>query len=816
MHTLNRQKTSAGLTAFGRLDSFRLIAALLVIAIHTSPLASFSADADFFLTRILARAAVPFFFMATGHFVLSPLFSCSQRPSGWTAPHIRRTDAPAAHALKRCLTKLCLLYGISILLYVPIGIYSGRYRELDLGKALRMLVFDGTFYHLWYFPACILGILLIWLLSRFMGLKGVTVCSALLYVIGLAGDSYFGLADRVPFLHAIYEAMFTVFSYTRNGLFLAPLFLAMGVWAGRYSAPAKNARTAGCADAAMDPQHTLPVSVCLALSFAACTAEAFILRNLELQRHDSMYLFLVPVMLFLYLLLLSLPGIPSQKGFRTAAMWIYILHPAFIVVVRGIAKALRLTAVLVDNSLVHYLAVALLSAGAAAVLTLLPRKVPALRKLPGALSVSAVPVPGISPVRAGGTASEGCRTGSALRAWIELDMAALAHNVRFLQSLLPPGCRLMPAVKANAYGHGAVPIVRELNRLGVDAFCVACAAEGIELRRAGATGEILILGYTPPELFPALRRYRLTQTVLDYAYAECLEKSGIPLHVHIAVDTGMHRLGIRCENIEEIAAVYEIRNLTVDGIYTHLSACDSDAPESRSFTEEQISAFYQTVKALKEKGCPCKGLHLLSSYGILNYPDAAADYVRPGISLYGVMSSEEDSRSLRAASLNGVLGSEEDSRALRAASLNEVMDSDVDGSSPLRPVLSLKARVASLRTLHGGESAGYGFSFIADKDMKLAVLSIGYADGLPRALSDGNGRALIGGSSAPILGRVCMDQTLVDVSHIPEIAPGDTAVLIGCQGTQEITAEELAGRCGTITNEILSRLGARLERIVKG
>lgn len=376
-----------------------------------------------------------------------------------------------------------------------------------------------------------------------------------------------------------------------------------------------------------------------------------------------------------------------------------------------------------------------------------------------------------------------------LRAWIELDMAALEQNVRFLQSLIPKGCRLMPAVKANAYGHGAVPVARSLNRLGVNAFCVACAAEGVELRKAGIKGEILILGYTSPHLFPLLRRHRLSQTVLDYPYAECLQESGVSLHVHIAVDTGMHRLGIRCEDTEQIAAVYEMKNLVVDGIFTHLSACDSDDPQNRAFTERQITAFFQVTERLKAAGCPCRGLHLLSSYGILNYPGAAADYVRPGIALYGLLSREEDSR-----------------RLWTAGNTNTSIPS-------LRPVLTLKARVTSVRTLHSGESAGYGLAFTAEREMKAAVLSIGYADGLPRALSGGRGRVLINGYSAPVIGRVCMDQTLVDVSGIPEIAQGDTAVLIGVSGAEEITAGELAACCDTITNEILSRLGERLDRI---
>lgn len=760
---MNTQKNCAQQN-YGWLDRFRLLAAFLVVAIHTSPLASFSGDADFFFTRILARIAVPFFFMVTGHFTLSPLLSFCPVRSGsavgktCVAGHSCPSHGPEAapwRIVGQALLKLCLLYGGAILLYLPLGIYAGHYRRLSVGKVLRMLLFDGTFYHLWYFPACILGMLAVCLLSRFLGLRSATVVSALLYGAGLLGDSYFGLTEKLPPLNAAYQAMFRVFSYTRNGLFLAPLFLLLGVWIGRTS-----------------PRFC---GVCLTASFCAMTAEAFLLRSFSFQRHDSMYLFLVPVMFFLYRLLLSLPEAASRKSLRTAALWIYILHPAFIAVVRGAAKLLGLTAVLVDNSLIHYGAVSLLSA-AAGILGVLASKRLYTR-------MSAAKAAGSDKAEKGGR-----RVTSCCRAWIDLDMDALAHNVRFLRSRLPEGCRLMPAVKANAYGHGAVPIARALNRLGVDSFCVACVSEGIDLRKAGIKGEILILGFTAPEQLPLLRRYRLTQTVLDYSYAGRLQKSGVRLHVHIAVDTGMHRLGIPAEDTEQLASVYKIKNLTVDGIYTHLCASDSGEPEARAFTRRQITAFYHATEALKAKGCPCRGLHLLSSYGLLNYPEEAADYVRPGIALYGLLSSDGD---------------------LRKSFACEGRET---GMPPLRPVLSLKARISSIRFLQKGESAGYGLSFTADRDMRLAVLSIGYADGLPRALSDGNGRVLINGFSAPIVGRICMDQTLADVSRIPKAAQGDTAVLIGCSGLREITAGELAASCGTITNEILSRLGGRLER----
>lgn len=820
---------------YGGLDLFRPAAALLVLAIHTSPLASFSPGADFFLTRILARIAVPFFFMVTGQFVLS-----------------------SGASILRSVKKLCAIYLAAVLLYLPLGIYAGHYRELTVGGFFKMLFFDGTFYHLWYFPACVLGLLTVSLLGRFLRPGGVTAVSAVLYCLGLLGDSYYGLTAKVPLLSDCYQAMFRVFSYTRNGLFFAPLFLTLGALAGRRGMTGQGGgfRAASQPDgttpengqdgsfrAASQPDGMTPEdgqmprdhrllrgrtlgrnAAALALSFAAMTVEAFTLRHLDFQRHDSMYLFLVPVSYFLYLCLLSVPAV-SRKGLRRTAAWIYLLHPAMIVVVRGAAKLLDLTGLLVENSLIHFLAVACLSVPAGALMALLQERFFSKHSsLSGSQSCrTSRQTRGSRPAKAEPPAPSGCDTDvisrltGTERAWVELDLHALENNVRFLQSRLTraaktadpdakaatPGghmtaaispvptdqgnqdCRLMPTVKANAYGHGAVPIARELNRLGIYDFCVACVEEGIKLRRAGIQGEILVLGYTAPSLLPLLCRYRLTQTVADYDHARRLEENagqeGLSLPVHIGVDTGMHRLGIPWEETEKILDVYRMEHLEVRGIFSHLAASDSLLPECRDFTEKQLQAFSAVKSAIRAAGLPCRGCHLLSSYGILHYPQAAEDYVRPGIALYGVPSSPDSS----------------------------------DGFESLLPVLSLKARVASVRRLRPGESAGYGQTFTAARETVIAVLSIGYADGLPRELSEQKGSALIKGRRVPIIGRICMDQTLVDATGIPDLQVGEPAVFIGTSGDLEITAAEVAAQCGTITNELLSRLGTRLHRVKK-
>lgn len=367
------------------------------------------------------------------------------------------------------------------------------------------------------------------------------------------------------------------------------------------------------------------------------------------------------------------------------------------------------------------------------------------------------------------------------RAWIELDREALRHNVSFLCSRLPKGCNLMPAVKANAYGHGAVLIAQECQKLGINAFCVATAQEGAELRHAGIGGELLVLGYTHPQDFPLLLRYGLTQTVLDSSYAETLNSWGRAVNVHVKIDTGMHRLGERCEHLKYLQKIFDCRNLHVTGTFTHLCTADGVSIENQEFLMVQYRSFYKTVNQLERLGYNCGKLHLMSSYALLSHPEIGGNYARVGIALYGVLSAKEDT--------------------------------DRFGADQLRPVLSLKARVALVRHLAQGEGAGYGLQFRADRNTKLATLSIGYADGLPRKLGGGIGTVLLHGRRAPIVGRICMDQTLVDVTDIPPVSPGDAAVLIGRSGKQELTACDLAEQTGTISNEILSRLGGRLNRM---
>lgn len=243
------------------------------------------------------------------------------------------------------------------------------------------------------------------------------------------------------------------------------------------------------------------------------------------------------------------------------------------------------------------------------------------------------------------------------RAWIALNLEHLRHNVAALQALLPPGCRLMPVVKANAYGHGAVPIARALSRLGIRSFCVATAEEGAELRRHHIPGDILILGFTPVEELSLVRRYDLIQTVVDWDYARQLSRLGAPIRVHVAVDTGMHRLGERWENLERIWAIFSMEHLQVEGMFTHLCADDTDKPQDRAFTAAQARAFELVVRQLRERGIRPPKIHLLGSYGLLNYPFLGGDYARVGMALYGVLSTGEDTRALGSPAAAGAVPS---------------------------------------------------------------------------------------------------------------------------------------------------------------
>ena len=302
------------------------------------------------------------------------------------------------------------------------------------------------------------------------------------------------------------------------------------------------------------------------------------------------------------------------------------------------------------------------------------------------------------------------------------------------------------------------------------------------LREAGIQGEILILGYSAPAYFRLLAEHGLTQTATCPDHAAQLEtycrENGVRLKVHIAVDTGMHRIGFLPEDLDAIRRVYENGVLQVTGIYSHLCVADTDEEEHVDFSRRQAETFKSVVESLQARGVELGTVHLLSSYAAVNYPEYAYDYARLGILMFGVKSSPAD--------------------YLR------------EDLQPM-PVMTLKARITSVREIGPGETVSYGRIFRAERPTKVASVSIGYADGIPRCLSGGKLRAIVRGQYAQGIGRICMDQLMLDVTGIEDVRVGDEVVFIGRQGDCVIYAEELAENAGTITNELFSRLGARVE-----
>lgn len=700
---------------YATLDIFRIIAAFLIIAIHTSPLLSINETADFIFIRIIARVAVPFFFMVTGYFLYLSM--------------------EKGNKLRRILSKLIGIYIFGIFLYLPLNIYGSYFKQKNLPiQIAKDLVFDGTFYHLWYLPAAIIGILLIKLLLRKFSMPQVFIITLALYIVGLGGDSYYGIVTQVSAAHKFYNFLFNIMDYTRNGLFFAPVYLFMGAWIA-YS----NNRI-----------KTQIAFIGLIISNVLLLTEGLLLRGFNVQRHDSMYIMLLPCMYFLFLLLLQYDG-NNMKELRTLSMVIYIIHPWMIVIVRLFAKLLNLQNVLIYNNLIHFLSVSILSLLVGLIVAYLWRRL------------------------------KQKNLNSDSRAWVEIDLNAFVHNAIALKERLPEKCELMAVVKANAYGHGDVEAAKALNKAGFHTFAVATLAEGIRLRRRGIKGEILILGFTNPSDVNYLTKYQLTQTVLNYDYGRALNESSKQVKVHIKIDTGMHRLGEDYNGYDSLEHIYELKNLKIEGTFTHLCTSDSLKDVDITFSRLQIERFYEAIRYLQAKGYNTGKLHIQSSYGILNYPELECDYARVGIALYGVLSDRNNTRL----------------------------------SIDLKPVLSLKARVGIIKDINANESVSYGRLFTTEHNMKIATVTIGYADGLPRNLFEADTYVLLHSQKAPIIGRICMDQLIIDVTGISDVKPNDIVTIIGKDGDEQIYCEDFAVQCGTISNEILSRLGGRLGYVFK-
>ena len=366
-----------------------------------------------------------------------------------------------------------------------------------------------------------------------------------------------------------------------------------------------------------------------------------------------------------------------------------------------------------------------------------------------------------------------------LPTYATVNLSALAHNLSCITRYLPPGCEVMAVVKANAYGHGAVETARALARQGIKRFAVASLDEGIALRQAGLSASIVVLGALFEEQVSDLVAHRLTPVVSDGrilpVLAEAARSYPAPYPIHLKVETGMGRLGFSSEELLTLLDNPLLRGpLQVEGMMTHLP--DADGKDS-AFTERQLGAFRAMVEQIRQRGITLPLVHAANSAAIVRFPDAHFSLVRPGIMLYGY----------------------------------HTLPATVPAPD-LKPVLSLHTTIAQLRTIPQGGTVSYNGTFVATRPTRIAVLPIGYADGYSRQLSH-RGSVLIRGRRASVVGLVCMDMIMVDVTDFAQLHVGDTVTLIGQQGQESIWADEVAGWIDTIPYEVLCGIGSRVPRL---
>ena len=689
------------------IDLFRVFAAIMVVAIHTFPFQSITPFLDEMITLTVFRVAVPFFFMITGYFLLGRLslnFSYNNK--------LR---------VKKYLSKIGIIYLLSILLYVPLSLLNGTLSlKMNLLSFLKVLIFDGTFYHLWYFPASIIGTILVTVLLRIMGFRRTFLVSIFLYLVGLGGDSWYGLVSQISLLNKLYVFIFSWTDYTRSGLFFTPLFLCLGILAYRKKK--------------LTEFHSL--NLLFYVGIIGMLIESTVLRQLTSIKHDSMYLLLPFVVFILFLKLLKWQPKQNVKDSADLTLLVYIIHPLVIAVVHAISNYI----LILKNSLLYFLLVAVGSFFLAYLLLNVNKKL-----------------------------KIGKQKRTFERAGKELSASAIQHNMNEIRKIIPKNTRIMGVVKANAYGCGMVEVAQELEKNDISFFCVATIEEAITLRKAGNQGEILILGYTHPTRIHNIKKYDLIQSIVSEEHGKRLNLKNVPIRCHLQVDTGMHRLGVT-PDATVIQQLYHLTNLKVEGIYSHLGSSDSLEQESVVRTNNQISLFNHILDDLKKRGIAYGYTHIQSSYGILNYPELNFDFVRIGILCYGFLSDNHTPTKI---------------------------------TLDLQPIVKVKAALIVERVVEAGEYVGYGLGAKVGKRTRIGVVSIGYADGIPRSLSNGKLLLEFKGQSIKQIGNICMDMLLVDLTEVEDISLNDELIVL--PNISKITAEE-----STITNELLSRLGSRL------
>jgi Alr-MurF fusion protein len=366
--------------------------------------------------------------------------------------------------------------------------------------------------------------------------------------------------------------------------------------------------------------------------------------------------------------------------------------------------------------------------------------------------------------------------------WVEIDLSAIANNTRQVQSLVGPMVRILASLKADAYGHGALKVARTVLHNGASMLGVATVSEAMPLREAGIGAPILVFGYVPAWQMREAVRLGLTITLYSSESAQALSRAactlGQAVKVHVKVDTGMGRLGIRAEQVTEVLEllheIIDLPGLELEGIFTHFAMADT---HDQTHARMQLARFQNVLQVVEKEHIRPPLVHAANSAAILSLAEAHFDMVRPGVALYGLDPSPE-----------------------------------VRLPVGFRPALSFKTQVAQVKVIPEGECISYGCAYITERATRVAILPVGYADGFRRAPTNW-GNVLIHGQEAPLLGRVCMDQSIVDVTHIPQVRAGDEVVLIGRQGSASLTAEQVAQRLGTINYEVVSEILARVPRV---
>lgn len=370
-----------------------------------------------------------------------------------------------------------------------------------------------------------------------------------------------------------------------------------------------------------------------------------------------------------------------------------------------------------------------------------------------------------------------------LRCYAEISLEAIGHNIREVKKRLPEGVKLLGVVKANAYGHGAVPVASYLENQ-VDYFATATIEEAVELRENGISAPILILGYVSPSQYGDLVEYDITQTIDSYAQALALEKEAARQNrkakAHLAVDTGMTRIGFQVteHDADEAAKIADLPHIELEGMFTHFSCADQ---EDKTYCSMQMEKYDKMTALLAERGVTIPLRHICNSAGIMEFDDHRFEMVRSGIITYGIYPSEEVKK--------------------------ERLD--------LIPALSWKSHVIHVKEVGPGIGVSYGATYVTEKPMtRIATVSAGYADGYPRALSN-QGCVLIHGKKAPIIGRICMDQMMVDVTDIPDVQVEDVVTLVGTDWDETITIEEIANPAARFDYEMLCDISSRVTRVYK-